>query len=220
VTLNRPQKLKRIEPRHCARPVGGTAPRRRGCGNQRRGAARRRACLLRRLRSWRIGGADEAWRNDALKFHDRLSASLAMELMPWYMKKPVIASVQGYALGAGCEIAMFCDLTIAGRRRQIRRARNRHAQAGPGFVMPWLIGYKKARELLYFGDMIDAETGARPRHDNRIVPAAELGGATLTYAKRLALDRTGSACRDQALRSIAAPTRRLSQRHAGPVSTW
>src|SRR5262249_8151190 len=59
------------------------------------------------------GGGNEAWRRDALKFHQRLSVSLALELTPWYMKKPVVASVQGHALGAGCELAMFCDLTIA-----------------------------------------------------------------------------------------------------------
>ena len=113
--------------------------------------------------------------------------SLAMELMPWYMKKPVIASVQGHALGAGCEIAMFCDLTIAADDAKFGEPETRHAQAGPGFVMPWLIGYKKARELLYFGDMIDAETALDLGMINRIVPAAELGDATITYAKRLAL---------------------------------
>ena len=59
------------------------------------------------------GSGSEAWRHDALKYHARLGASLALELMPWYMRKPVLASVQGHALGAGCELAMFCDLTIA-----------------------------------------------------------------------------------------------------------
>ena len=53
--------------------------------------------------------------------------------------------------------------------------------------MPWLIGYKKARELLYFGDMIDAQTALDLGMINRIVPAAELADATITYAKRLAL---------------------------------
>src|SRR5262244_2096720 len=47
------------------------------------------------------GSGNEPWRRDALKFHQRLSTSLALELTPWYMKKPVIASVQGHALGAG-----------------------------------------------------------------------------------------------------------------------
>src|SRR5262249_19743490 len=49
------------------------------------------------------GSGSEAWRLDALKYHERLGASLALELMPWYMRKPVVSSVQGHALGAGCE---------------------------------------------------------------------------------------------------------------------
>ena len=187
VTLNRPQKLNALNRE--MRPALSAALRRadedattsvvvlRGAG--------RAFCV-----GYDLGGssgADETSRNDALKYHDRLSASLAMELMPWYMKKPVIASVQGYALGAGCEIAMFCDLTIAADDTKFGEPETRHAQAGPGFVMPWLIGYKKARELLYFGDMIDAQTALDLGMINRIVPAAELADATITYAKRLAL---------------------------------
>ena len=45
------------------------------------------------------------------------------------------------------------------RRRDISPSMwTRHWQAGPGFVMPWIIGFKKARELLYLGDTIDAQT--------------------------------------------------------------
>ena len=133
------------------------------------------------------GGGNEAWRRDALKFHDRLNASLSIELQPWYMKKPVIASVQGHALGAGCEIAMFCDLTIAADDAQFGEPETRHAQAGPGFVMPWIIGYKKARELLYFGDTIDVKTALALGMVNRLVPAAALPEATIKYAARLAM---------------------------------
>ena len=49
-----------------------------------------------------ISGGDpgkEAWKHDALKWHENLRESLAIELTPWDMKKPVIASVQGHALG-------------------------------------------------------------------------------------------------------------------------
>jgi enoyl-CoA hydratase len=133
------------------------------------------------------GSANEAWRRDALKFHQRLSASLTLELTPWYMRKPVIASVHGHALGAGCELAMFCDLTIAADDTKFGEPEARFSQAGPGFVMPWIIGFKKARELLYLGDMIDAPTARDLGMVNHIVPRAELAEATLKLARRLAL---------------------------------
>src|SRR5689334_24949415 len=133
------------------------------------------------------GGGNEAWRSDALKYHERLNVSLGIELQPWYMKKPVIASVQGHALGAGCELAMFCDLTIAADDAKFGEPETRHSQAGPGFVMPWIVGYKKARELLYLGDMIDAQTALDLGMVNRVVPRAELAAATKKFARRLAL---------------------------------
>ncbi len=131
--------------------------------------------------------SDQAWRHDSLKFHDRLSGSLALELMPWYMKKPVLASVQGHALGGGCELAMFCDLTIAADDAKFGEPEIRFSQSGPGFIMPWLIGYKKARELMYLGDMIDAPIALELGMINRIVPRDTLADATLKFAKRLAL---------------------------------
>jgi enoyl-CoA hydratase/carnithine racemase len=82
---------------------------------------------------------------------------------------------------------MFCDLTIAADDAKFGEPETRHSQAGPGFVMPWIIGYKKARELLYFGDMIDAPAALDLGMINRMVPAAELPDATIKYARRLAL---------------------------------
>jgi enoyl-CoA hydratase len=54
-------------------------------------------------------------------------------------------------------------------------------------VMPWFIGLKRARELLFFGDMIDAKTALEFGMINRIVPAADLRAETMKYAKRLSL---------------------------------
>jgi enoyl-CoA hydratase len=133
------------------------------------------------------GSGNEEWRHDALKYHARLGTSLALELMPWYMRKPVIASVQGHALGGGCELAMFCDLTIAAADALFGEPESRFSQAGPGFVMPWIIGFKKARELLYLGDMIDAKTALELGMVNRIVPRDELPAATTKLAQRMAL---------------------------------
>jgi enoyl-CoA hydratase len=110
-----------------------------------------------------------------------------MPMMPWEMKKPVIASVQGHALGGGCEIAMLCDLTIAADNAVFGEPEIRFSDVGPAVVMPYILGLKKARELLYFGDTIDADTARRLGMVNRVVPAAELREVTLKYARRLAL---------------------------------
>jgi enoyl-CoA hydratase len=103
------------------------------------------------------------------------------------MRKPVIASVQGHAVGGGCELAMFCDLTIAAANAMFGEPEVRFSNTGPGIVMPWIIGYKRARELLYFGNMIDAETALRIGMVNRVVPVEQLREATLKYAQRLSL---------------------------------
>lgn len=129
----------------------------------------------------------DPWRHDALKWHQHLAESLRFEMMPWYMRKPVIASVQGHALGGGCELTLFCDLTIAADNALFGEPEIRFSDVGPAIVMPWIIGYKKARELLYFGDMIDAPTALTLGMVNRVVPLAELGSATLQFARRLAL---------------------------------
>jgi enoyl-CoA hydratase len=131
--------------------------------------------------------ADESWRHDALKYHARLSMSLTLECMPWYMRKPVIASVQGHALGGGCELAMFCDLTIATDDAMFGEPEVRFSQAGPGFIMPWIVGFKKARELMYLGDMIDAKAALELGMINRIVPRAALPDETMKLARRMAL---------------------------------
>jgi enoyl-CoA hydratase len=137
-----------------------------------------------------ISGGDPsraAWRHDALRWHDSLAKSLHFEMMPWYMRKPIIASVQGHALGGGCELAMFCDLTICADNAVFGEPEIRFSSTGPGIVMPWIIGFKKARELLYFGDTIDAQSALQLGMVNRVVPLDQLREATLAYARRLAL---------------------------------
>ena len=128
-----------------------------------------------------------ARRYNTLKWHASLSEDLRFEMVPWYMRKPVIASVQGHALGGGCELTMFCDITIAADNAIFGEPEIHFSNVGPAIVMPWMIGFKKARELLYFGDMIDAETALQLGMINRIVPLDELKERTMRFAKRMAL---------------------------------
>jgi enoyl-CoA hydratase/carnithine racemase len=186
VTLNRPQKLNAISPELRVDLVEAL-----------RAADADPATSVVVLRAegrsfcagYDVGGGEsekDAWRHDALRWHQHLRGSLAMQLTVWEMRKPVIASVQGHALGGGCEIALLCDLTIAADNAVFGEPEVRFSQVGPAVVMPWIIGLKKARELLYFGDTIDAETALRLGMVNRVVPLAELREATLKYARRLA----------------------------------
>ncbi|MGH7055922.1 MAG: enoyl-CoA hydratase/isomerase family protein [Stellaceae bacterium] len=131
-------------------------------------------------------GADD-WRRDPTRAHDHLFPELEFEMTPWLMKKPVIAAVQGHVLGGGCELVMLCDLTIAADNAMFGEPEVRFSSVGPALVMPMIIGYKKARELLYFGDQIDAQSALSLGMVNRIVPLAELRAASLRYAKRLSL---------------------------------
>jgi len=131
-------------------------------------------------------GADD-WRTDPTKAHAHLHPQLEFEMTPWLMRKPVIAAVQGHVLGGGCELVMLCDLTIAADNATFGEPEVRFSAVGPAIVMPMIIGYKRARELLYFGDQIDARTALDFGMINRIVPLAELPAASLKYAKRLSL---------------------------------
>ena len=131
--------------------------------------------------------ARAARRGNALAWHESLADDVALELTPWDMKKPVIASVQGHCLGGGCEMVMMCDLTIAADDALFGEPEIRFSNVGPALVMPFIVGLKRARELLYLGDPIDARTALAWGMVNRVVPRAELASATLKLARRLAL---------------------------------
>jgi enoyl-CoA hydratase len=185
VTLNRPEKLNALsmDMRLAIRDVLELAD---------ADAATSVIVLRANGRSFCVGfdvgsGHVQPWRHDALKYHQRLSTSFHCLMTPWKLRKPVIASVQGHALGGGCELAMFCDLTIAAEGTLFGEPEILFSQVGPAVLMPFIIGHKRARELIYFGDKIDAKRAYEIGMVNRVVPRDELAAATMKYAKRLAL---------------------------------
>src|SRR5262252_1710107 len=131
--------------------------------------------------------ARAARRGNALAWHESLTDDVTLEITPWDMRKPVIASVQGHCLGGGCELAMMCDLTVAADDALFGEPEIRFSNVGPALIMPFVIGSKRARELLYTGDPIDAQTALQYGMVNRVVPRARLAAATMKFARRLAL---------------------------------
>ncbi|MBE6069113.1 MAG: enoyl-CoA hydratase/isomerase family protein [Clostridium lundense] len=96
--------------------------------------------------------------------------------------KPVIAAVNGYALGGGCELSMSCDLRIASEKAVFGQP-----EVNLGVIpcfggtqrLPRLIGSGRAKELIYTGRMVKAEEALLIGLVNKVVPAEEL----LTEAK-------------------------------------
>jgi enoyl-CoA hydratase len=91
--------------------------------------------------------------------------------------KPVIAAVNGFALGGGCELAMACHLRIASETAKFGQPEVKLG-IGPGYGgtvrLPRLIGKGRALELLLTGQMIDAQEAWRIGLVNRVVPADRL----------------------------------------------
>ena len=103
--------------------------------------------------------------------------------------KPVIAMVNGYCLGGGCELALACDLRIASETASFGQPEiNLGIIPGGGGTqrLTRLIGEGKAMELILTGDIIDAKTAYILGLVNLVVPAADLEAKTMEIANRIA----------------------------------
>ena len=102
---------------------------------------------------------------------------------------PTIAMVDGYAVGAGSNLALCCDLIIASDRVRFGELFCKIGLAVDGggtWLLPRLVGLARAKELAFTGDVIDAAEAARIGLVNRVVPAAALETTTRTLAEKIA----------------------------------
>lgn len=103
--------------------------------------------------------------------------------------KPTIAKVNGDAVGAGMNLALGCDLIVAGesaRFSQIFVRRALSVDFGGTWLLPRLVGLHKAKELALLGDIISAHEAERMAIVNRVVADDELDGFVDDWARRLA----------------------------------
>jgi enoyl-CoA hydratase/carnithine racemase len=91
------------------------------------------------------------------------------------VRKPVIAAVDGSALAGGCNLAIACDLTFASTNAAFGYPDMHFGEPPPKFVLPFVTNsLKHARELLYSGKQVDAETAERMGIVNRVVDPDDL----------------------------------------------
>jgi len=102
--------------------------------------------------------------------------------------QPVIASVQGVATAAGCQLVAACDLAVAAEEAKFGTPGVRIGLfcTTPMVALTRAVGRKRALEMLLTGRMIDARTAAEWGLVNRVVPASELEAATHAFAAEIA----------------------------------
>jgi enoyl-CoA hydratase/carnithine racemase len=104
------------------------------------------------------------------------------------LPQPTIAKVRGVAVGAGCNLALACDLIVAGddaRFSEIFAKRGLTLDAGGSWFLPRLIGMHRAKEMALFADILSAKEAEALGLVNRVVPAGEIDAFVDDWAARL-----------------------------------
>ena len=127
-------------------------------------------------------------RRDAEEFSRILGAGRRVILAIRQMTKPVIASINGPASGAGCNLALACDLRIAANTATFSQSFAKvglHPDWGGTYFLPRMVTPNKACEMFFLGDTIDAAEALRLGIVNQVVTPEDLDAATLQLAERL-----------------------------------
>ncbi|EHP40322.1 enoyl-CoA hydratase [Cupriavidus basilensis OR16] len=124
---------------------------------------------------------EERWSYESVRYFD-----YCMRI--WDFPKPTIAQVQGACVSGGFMIANMCDLVVAGDSAYFSDpvGHTLGAAATEVLIHPWVMGLRKAKEMLYTGGRVDATEALRIGLVNRVVPDAELGAETEALAARIA----------------------------------
>ena len=132
-----------------------------------------------------LGGLDSVQLHQLAWMRQVGEACMALHNLP----QPVIAKVVGVAAGAGCNLALGCDLIVASddaRFSEIFARRGLSIDFGGSYVLPRLVGLHKAKELAFFADIISAKEAVDLGIVNRVVPVAEIDAFVDDWARRLA----------------------------------
>ena len=105
------------------------------------------------------------------------------------LEVPIVAAVNGAAIGAGCDLACMCDIRVAGTSARFAESFVKLGIIpgdGGAWLLPHVVGHAKAAEMALTGDMIDAAEALRIGLVSRVVPDDELMAAARAVAGRIA----------------------------------
>jgi 2-(1,2-epoxy-1,2-dihydrophenyl)acetyl-CoA isomerase len=121
---------------------------------------------------------------------------------------PFLAAVNGAASGGGCNLALACDLVVAGESARFNQAFIKIGlvpDCGGSFILPRLVGWKRATELMMTGDVVSAARALEMGMINAVVPDDELSSRALAMTEKLAQAPTAAIGRIKGLLE-ASPT--------------
>ena len=125
-------------------------------------------------------GSPDTWRG-------HLQELVSAFMKVWNNPKPVIAAVNGYALGGACELVQVCDVKIASERAVLGEPEIRAGFGPPLLITPYSVNLAAAKELLLTGDTVDAHEAARIGLVNRVVPHDQLMEECERVARKICL---------------------------------
>ena len=105
------------------------------------------------------------------------------------LPRPTIAEIKGYAVGAGLELSLACDLRVATEDAKMGFAETRvgaTSDAEGTYILPRIVGIAKAKELFFTADFVDGKEAERIGLVNKAVPAEDLEKTTWELAKKIA----------------------------------
>ena len=115
----------------------------------------------------------------------RLKYNIDTFLMVWNLSKPVIAAVNGYALGGACELVQTCDVKIASDRAILGEPEIRLGFGAPFLITPYSMNLAMAKEMMLTGDTVDAHEAARIGMVNRVVAHDDLMAECQRVAQKI-----------------------------------
>ena len=125
--------------------------------------------------------------HDARHWHEELAASTERMLEFTDCPKPTIAQVHSYCLAGGTDLMLACDLAVVSDDSYFGYVDIRFGSGVVSMFLPWVVGVRKAKELLFTGeDRIPADDALRIGMVNRVVPRDDLDDATLALANEIA----------------------------------